>query len=220
MPKSNDEKIISCSSGGDIYLSDINYPTIINNQNHYACHGDKTCYELRTCYDPFNFTSCGLDGAVKWFDIRQSSKCTKSFCQEHTLLKISNGISTISINPIIPYHLVCGGLDGILRLYDRRMLSVGSFNSDNQSLLLTTSQSAKGLFACFNPNISNSNETANLSGRFSVLNATMPNNKRITSVQYDNSGYQILVSYQSDLIYLLDWRVNLFFNSLSKNFKN
>lgn len=36
------------------------------------------------------------------------------------------GITAIALNPVIPYHLACAGLDGVLRLYDRRMLSVGS----------------------------------------------------------------------------------------------
>lgn len=92
-------------------------------------------------------------------------------------------------------------MDGILRMYDRRMLSVGSYDTENQSLLANASQSAKGLFACFNP-FSLSNDS-----RQSILNNNQANSKRITSVQYDCLGNQLLVSYQSDLLYLLDWRV-------------
>ena len=54
------------------------------------------------------------------------SKCEKSSCQEHTLVKLLTAMTAMALNPLVPYHLACAGLDGVLRLYDRRMLSVGT----------------------------------------------------------------------------------------------
>ena len=56
-----------------------------------------------------------------------------------------------------------------------------------------TNKNTTGLFACLNP--SNTNRLNTIS------------NRRITSVQYDKYGRDVIVSYQSNNIYLLDWRV-------------
>jgi hypothetical protein len=122
---------------------------------------------------------------VRWYDIRIKTKCEKENCHDNTLIKLSNGISAITINPLIPYHLVCGSLDGIVRFYDRRMLSVGEGADLNYSSL-------KGLFSCF--------------GYTKNSEQQSPRSQRITSLQYDNFGNEVLVSYQKDRIYLLDWR--------------
>lgn len=203
LPKTDDERLISCSADGSIYLTDINYSETINNEHYFACHGNKTCYDVLTfVHDPFIFVSCGQDGCCKWIDLRQSSKCEKQFCQEHTLIKLSTGISAIAMNPFVPYHIVCAGLDGITRFYDRRMLSVGIYDSA-ETISTMTDQSTKGLFASFSvPNNTTNNpiNTCNIPGN------TVVSDKRITSLQYDNWGSELLVSYQTDNIYLLDWR--------------
>jgi hypothetical protein len=62
MPKSNHEKIVSCCSGGDIILTTIEESNS-SNQAKFLCHGERTCYEIRTLVqDPFIFMSCGQDG--------------------------------------------------------------------------------------------------------------------------------------------------------------
>ncbi len=195
MPKTNSEKLVSCAADGSLYLTDLNQSDYLNSKNKFECHGDKACYEIcNYIQDSQCFASCGQDGCVKIFDLRQTSKCEKMFCQEHTLIKLNTGISAMSINPNVPFHLVCAGLDGVVRFYDRRSISVGS--TDSKSV----SQSTNGLFACFNVNTNNSVSNANSDG-------TVVSNKRVTSLQYDNWGNELLVSYQSDNIYLLDWRV-------------
>jgi hypothetical protein len=97
----------------------------------------------------------------------------------------------------VPYHIVCSGLDGLVRFYDRRMVSVGCID-ENEDL---ASQYTKGLFACFNPSTDDSTHIGN------GTNSSCAPIKRITSLQYDNWGNELLVSMQPDIIYLLDWRV-------------
>jgi nuclear receptor interaction protein len=184
IPNSNDEKLISASASGEIFMTNITRSLTENSLNKFACHGDKTCFELRTFQqDPFIFMSCGQDGTIKWFDLRQSSKCDHLNCNEHTLIHLSSGITAFASNPIYPFQLTCASLDGIVRLYDRRMLTTAT-SSANES-----KKSAYGLFACF----SSQNMDSNC--------------KRVTSIQYSNDGAEILVSYQPEHIYLLDWRV-------------
>lgn len=215
MPNTNSEKLISSSAGGDVFLTDITQPTLVNNENHFFCHGEKACYELRTfSQDPFIFISCGQDGACKWVDTRMSSKCAKSSCQEHTLIKLLTGISAIAVNPIVPYHLVCAGMDGVVRMFDRRMLSVGD-ELDQTSVTSIAKKCVNGLFACFTPPSRDYLDSAGdapataipTGGKDSLSNIPFVNNKRITSVQYDRTGTHLLVSYHPNKIYLLDWRV-------------
>ncbi len=127
--------------------------------------------------------SCGQDGTIKWFDLRQSNKCEHSSCNGHTLIHLSNGITAFASNPIYPFQLTCASLDGIVRLYDRRMLAAtsGSLNENKKS--------PYGLFAYFSSQSVDSNC------------------KRVTSIQYSNDGAEILASYQPEHVYLLDWRV-------------
>lgn len=99
----------------------------------------------------------------------------------------------------MPHCFVCGSIDGILCFYDFRMLSIGS--SDSKKF-----ESNKGLYAVFDPFLST--ET-NHSDAFPL------NTKRITSVEYDEKGYQVLANVQPNFIYLLNSKVvlknNLFF---------
>jgi hypothetical protein len=44
--------------------------------------------------------------------------------------------------------------------------------------------------------------------KFRLFMIKVVSSKRVTSLQFDNWGNDLLVSYQSDNIYLLDWRVN------------
>lgn len=83
------------------------------------------------------------------------------------------------------------------------MISVG-FHDSVETISTIADQSTRGLFATFGVTSTGSNSpttTCNIPGN------TVISNKRITSLQYDNWGNELLVSYQSENIYLLDWRV-------------
>jgi nuclear receptor interaction protein len=188
-----------------MYMSDVNTPPLLNNLNRYQCHGDKTAYEIRTIEaEPAVFVTCGQDGTCKWIDTRAHAHCHKPYCNDHTLLKLPTGITAIAVHPLVPFHLVCAGLDGLLRFFDRRMLTMGATSeevcnvADNQTLLSSLkNHSIHGLFASFSP-----------SGEVTSTTPTNTlNSKRITSVQYDTYAEHVLAGYQPDIIYLLDWRV-------------
>ena len=106
----------------------------------------------------------------------------------------------VTVNPLIPYHIVCASLDGIVRFYDTRALSVGEFDS-NETLTKAsiTNQFDNGLFACFG--LSPNQTDSNLTNRKTIFNAlslsSTPANKRITSIQYNN-----VISYVLNYLYL------------------
>ena len=44
------------------------------------------------------------------------------------LIRSSHPVTSIALNPLIPYHLAAGSGDGCVRVYDRRMLGTRSEN--------------------------------------------------------------------------------------------
>jgi hypothetical protein len=105
------------------------------------------------------------------------TKCNETYCEDNTMIKLASGIRAMSSNPLIPNHLACGDIDGFVRFYDMRKLSVGK-NLDN---------SQSDMFCCFAPERESNKECA-------------------TSIEYDRTGSCVLASYQTGSIYLLDWR--------------
>ena len=132
-------------------------------------------------------------GTVKLFDLRIKSKCETEFCNEDTLIKSSCGITSMDI--FAPSsNIACGGIDGIVRFYDFRFLK--SFNIPNLDKTCTHS-----MFALFN---------------FYDTMKIDETKKRITSINYDKNGNDLLVSYQPSNVVLLDLK-NL---KLNENFSN
>ena len=48
-----------------------------------------------------------------------------SDCFEDVMIRCSQSVTAISFNPMLPYHLAVGSSDSAVRIFDRRMLSVG-----------------------------------------------------------------------------------------------
>ncbi|KAF4523573.1 hypothetical protein B566_EDAN014884 [Ephemera danica] len=83
------------------YLSD-NYMSRAGEaqSNIFNCHYGTT-YEVHTLPgDPHTFLSCGEDGTVRWYDLRQKTSCLKPDCKE----------------------LAIGCSDSTVRIFDRRTL--------------------------------------------------------------------------------------------------
>ena len=103
------------------------------------------------------------------------------------LISVSSPVTTISLNPLLPYHLAVGASDSAVRIFDRRMLSPSSSHGGQ-----VKERSLEALLARFT--------VPEFSGR----------NKRITSVQYRPDGREVLASYSSDYIYIFDPTVRCF----------
>ncbi len=157
---------------------------------NFNCHSGTT-YELLTVPDdPHTFLSCGEDGTVRWFDLRTKDKCRKSECREDILLKFRNPVTSMSINPMLPYYLAVGTHDSAVRLFDRRMLETKACRAK------------MGLVSRF------------------LLPQMESKDMRITALDYRPDGQEILVSFSSDYIYIFNPDVRAHFTSfLRKKFK-
>lgn len=96
MPQSNDHSIVSCSGDGIVLHTELMAPYIRRqrnpnngaaleapvhtaekeaNLNFFNCHKSGTTYEVLTVpTEPRSFMSCGEDGTVRLFDLRQISR--------------------------------------------------------------------------------------------------------------------------------------------------
>ena len=57
-----------------------------------------------------------------YIHFRTKDRCSKANCTEDVLIRSSHPVTSIALNPLVPYHLAAGSGDGCVRIYDRRML--------------------------------------------------------------------------------------------------
>ena len=122
--------------------------------------------------------------------MRIKTKCETEFCDEDTLIKAPVGITSMDVCSSSP-HIACGCMDGSVRIYDRRFLSTNRNTNRNSENDDESSDTNHGIFTIFN--------------YYDFINAD-ETKKRITSIHYDKSGQELLVSYQPGNIVLLDWK--------------
>ncbi|GFS51546.1 DDB1- and CUL4-associated factor 6 [Nephila pilipes] len=180
LPNSGDSHVVSCSGDGIIIYSDLERPET-SLHNKFTCHRGTT-YEIMTePDDPNIFLSCGEDGRVRLFDLRYKTSCDEEDCMNDTLINCYSPVTSLAVNPVLPYQLAVGCADASVRIFDRRMLGCGDFFLGN---------GFHALMSCFTvPEFTKS--------------------RRITSLCYSADGQEMLVSYSSDFIYLFDIKDNL-----------
>lgn len=192
LPQTNDHGIVSCSGDGMVLYTELyNTPTATGteenstsnnvNLNYFNCHNNGTSYEVLTIPTESNcFMSCGEDGTVRLYDLRQSTRCHKTCCKDNILVFSHSAITAMSLSPISSTYLACGSSDGIVRIFDRRYLttSVPSVTANGSSFT-----SAVKSFA---------------------IPSDTKRPYRVTSVKYSTDSSEILVSYSSDYLYIFD----------------
>ncbi|CAH1799639.1 unnamed protein product [Owenia fusiformis] len=178
LPNTNDNEIISCSGDGIICYTQL-HPDLAADFTSFNCHFG-TCYDVITVpNDSHSFLSCGEDGTVRWFDLRLKTSCSKETCKEDILINCRRAVTAISVNPVLPYQLAVGCSDSTVRMYDRRMLGTRMTGH-------YTGKSHAGLFSKFTP--------PSVSSRY----------HRITSLQYSSDGTEVLASFSSEHMYLIN----------------
>ncbi|XP_066159238.1 DDB1- and CUL4-associated factor 6-like isoform X2 [Euwallacea fornicatus] len=176
LPSTSDQQIVSCSGDGIVLHTDLNRQQETY-QNQFHCHGGTTTYEVLTVPDNSNtFMSCGEDGTVRWFDLREKSSCSLEKCKENILISCKRAITALAVSPTASHQLAVGCADSTVRIYDRRYLSV----TPGEHLLAQP-------FCTF------------VAPKFGE-----ERHYRITSLSYDSGGKDMLVSYSSDYLYLFN----------------
>lgn len=125
--------------------------------------------------------SCGEDGTVRLFDLRQISSCHKTCCKDNILIFSPSAVTSMSLSPITNNYIAVGSSDSQIRIYDRRFLNLIHFGIA---------------------------ETPNERHTIPVKVFTIPSVEkrpfRVTSLNYSSDEKELLVSYSSDHLYLFD----------------
>ncbi|KAL5276009.1 DCAF6 family protein [Megaselia abdita] len=151
------------------------------NLNYFNCHNNGTSYEVLTIPMESNcFMSCGEDGTVRLYDLRQSTRCHKTCCKDNILVFSHSAITAMALSPISSTYLAAGSSDGLVRIYDRRFL--------------TTTV----------PTITANGSSFTTPVKAFAIPSDIKRPYRVTSVKYSTEGSEILVSYSSDYLYIFD----------------
>lgn len=192
LPETNDKCVVSCSGDGVVFHTDFERHSSVNSTHGcFTCHGNSTAYEVRVFpRTPNLFLSCSDDGTIRLFDLRTKSRCLKELCQDDILIRSQWEITSFDINPLNSNEILCACADSSVRLYDHRKLS--SEISSTTSKSNQCASSLRGLLSCF-----------------ILENGKQTRRSRITSVVFNSFGNEILASFSSKSIFLLDPRKTL-----------
>ncbi|KAH9519426.1 hypothetical protein Btru_075500 [Bulinus truncatus] len=176
LPGSVDREIVSCSGSGEIFYTDVDREDTYGT-NRFDCHFGTTYKLLVVPNEAATFLSCGDDGTVRFFDLRTKTSCSKFNCEEDIVIHLRNAITAMAVDPLIPFHLAVASSDGIVRLYDRRMLKTKETGANTDSLICR-----------FPP----------------PMTTREKRHYRITSLNYRPGSHDVLVNYSSENIYLFN----------------
>lgn len=201
LPHSGDRGIVSCSGDGVVLYSELTTAASVKyyekstsgsmsphrhgsdandaNLNYFNCHSRGTTYEVLTVpTEPQSFMSCGEDGTVRLFDLRQISRCHKTCCKDNILILSPSAVTSMCLSPVSNNYIAVGSSDSIIRIYDRRYLALVDFSIPAA--------------ACDRHTLP-------------VKAFTIPSyEKRVTSVTFSEDESELLVSYSSDHLYLFN----------------
>eukprot|EP01135_Chromosphaera_perkinsii_P002989 Nk52_evm11s232 gene=Nk52_evmTU11s232 len=171
----DDAKAISCSAAGMVMAHDF----VSRKSVQFSCHNAVT-YEVIVVPGSFsNFLCCSEDGTVRLFDIRQKNHSSCTNCYENILINMKDkelkkkaSVTSISINPLEPVYLAAACSDSVVRIFDRRM-----------------AEATRPVSTLCPDHL--------LHKKRKVFS-----NNRVTSLEYDSNGKELLVSYSSEYVYL------------------
>lgn len=107
--------------------------------------------------------------------------CHKTCCKDNILILSPSAITAMSLSPISNNYIAVGSSDSLIRIYDRRYLSLIDFSI---------------------PGEPGEKHTAAVKA-FSIP-STVKRTFRVTSIKYSPDELDLLVSYSSDFLYLFD----------------
>lgn len=82
------------------------------NLNYFNCHSSGTTYEVLTVpSEPNSFMSCGEDGTVRLFDLRQISRCHKTCCKDNILILSPSAVTAMCLSPRSYNYIAVGRFD-------------------------------------------------------------------------------------------------------------
>ncbi|KAL2622581.1 hypothetical protein R1flu_002786 [Riccia fluitans] len=177
MPFTDDRSIVTCAADGQVRHGEILESGQVKTKK-LTKHGGRAHKLAIEPGSPRTFFSCGEDGVVQHFDLREERASKLFSCNafpsvKHRGFKSIVGLNSIAINPRNPHYFSVGGFDEYARVYDIRKVA-----SDDGADVEPVNW--------FSP--------AHLMGK---------NRVHITCVAFSQQD-ELLVSYSDELIYLFD----------------
>ncbi|XP_020578249.1 DDB1- and CUL4-associated factor 8 [Phalaenopsis equestris] len=171
MPYTDDRIVVTSAADGQVRLGEVMEDDQVSTRR-VGTHQGRVHKLAIEPGSPHIFYSCGEDGLVQQFDLRNQTPIKLLTCSSFSANKNSLGLNSISIDPRNPNYFSTGGLDAYARVYDIR-----NYPWDV----------SKGLDQPVNT--------------FCPRHLISSTNVHITGLAYSNKS-ELLVSYSDELIYL------------------
>lgn len=198
LPNTSDMLTISCSTHGPVKVHEINSEDPTKGLCAFNCHMS-TIFDVVPIKDErMVFLSCSEDATVRLFDLRCHRSCARpGTCPHPALIRNSDAVTTLSINPINSNLLLLGRADGMGLVYDRRKLpDVAKFSREKAHADRIAGNSEQ------NPALVYRHPMDGAVSKFLVPDMNTP--RRFASLCYSPLGDQVLASYLKEDVYLFN----------------
>ncbi|CAI5509759.1 unnamed protein product [Closterium sp. Naga37s-1] len=121
LPHTGNRTVVSCAADGQVRCSILKEGGSVDTKRlaRHRGRAHKLAVDPTT---PHCFLSCGEDGVVRHFDLRQDRPSTKLLTCQLMRSQRALGLNAIVVNPLRPHLFAVGGADEFARLYDIRRL--------------------------------------------------------------------------------------------------
>uniref|UniRef100_A0A0E0GKY7 Uncharacterized protein n=1 Tax=Oryza nivara TaxID=4536 RepID=A0A0E0GKY7_ORYNI len=131
MPFTDDSTIVTVAADGQVRVGQLNEGGEVTTKQ-IGVHDDRAHKMAIEPGSPYIFYSCGEDGLVQHFDLRNDSPMKLFSCYSFSNSRRRVRLNTIAIDPWNPNYLSIGGSDEYVRVYDLRRIQLGASNDMNQ----------------------------------------------------------------------------------------
>ncbi|XP_064405164.1 DDB1- and CUL4-associated factor 6-like isoform X2 [Halichondria panicea] len=179
LPWSSDLQVVSCAGVGTVEHTQLSPDgEYVGHQFH--CHTSLT-YQVGTIpASPNEFLTCEEKGYVRMFDLRVKSSCHCHGCMQDVLYDFPSAVTCMAVHPLSSHYVAIAVGDGTLKLLDRRKIGVALTETSPYNMTQDSTHYK------YRP------ECIGIEPR------------KITSVQFNHVGSELLVSYSEDYVYLFN----------------
>ncbi|KAG8063850.1 hypothetical protein GUJ93_ZPchr0003g17578 [Zizania palustris] len=131
MPFTDDNNIITAAADGQVRVGQLKDGGEVTTKQ-IGAHDDRVHKLAIEPGSPYIFYSCGEDGLVQHFDLRNDSPTKLFTCYSFSNSRHRVGLNTIAIDPWNPNYFSIGGSDEYVRVYDMRKIQLDASSDMNK----------------------------------------------------------------------------------------
>ncbi|KAF0899902.1 hypothetical protein E2562_025142 [Oryza meyeriana var. granulata] len=131
MPFTDDSAIVTVAADGQVRVGQLKEGDEVTTKQ-IGAHDDRVHKLAIEPGSPYIFYTCGEDGLVQHFDLRNDSPTKLFTCYSFSNSRRHVRLNTIAIDPWNPNYLSIGGSDEYVRVYDMRRIQLGASSNTNQ----------------------------------------------------------------------------------------